>query len=142
MKQLNHIGIYVNDLAKMKQFYCDALGMSVAEEKISKGDFIRIALGIEEEMQVCKLISQNGNMIELCQYDYQPKQVPDSNRVWQNGVMHIAINVENLEALYLALKERGILFLSAPQIIGNNVSKACFCQDPEGNYLELIECLS
>jgi glyoxylase I family protein len=53
------------------------------------------------------------------------------------GLRHIAISVENFDAAYAALKDKGVSFLGEPYM--NQTNRLVFFTDPEGNQIHLIE---
>ena len=57
------------------------------------------------------------------------------------GIAHIALTVKNIEETFIFLKNNNVNFISAPKIAPSKKAKVCFCQDPEGNYIELVEVL-
>ena len=49
--------------------------------------------------------------------------------------------VEDIEAAYQELKERGIKFNSAPLMVPTGTKKAVYLRDPDGNILEFHQIL-
>lgn len=96
-KQVNHIGIAVNDLEASIPFYRDQLGMEyegsevVADQKVKVAFLVvgesRIELleGTDEESPISKFIAKNGE-----------------------GIHHVAYTVENIEEAIAAMKEKGV----------------------------------
>ena len=96
-KQVNHIGIAVNDLDASIPFYRDQLGMEyegsevVADQKVKVAFLVvgesRIELleGTDEESPISKFIAKNGE-----------------------GIHHVAYTVENIEEAIADMKEKGV----------------------------------
>ena len=139
MLSIRHTGIYVRDLEKMKKFYCDTFGMKTAVHAFEKGVYIDTVLGLAEtELELYKLCFEDGTMIELI-HRKGGEEAETQGKVYENGRMHIAVTVRDTEQLFAALSQTGIAFISKPIISADGAAKVCFCQDPEGNYLELVE---
>ena len=58
------------------------------------------------------------------------------------GAAHVCFNVENIEELYEDLTNKGIEFVTPPIMTDTENGGRrgiCYCQDPEGNWLEFIQ---
>lgn len=136
---LRHVGIFVNNLEEMSEFYIKCFGFSVHTSGIEGGDYLEKFLGIEGiELKNYKLIDEHGMILELlqAQSDYGDLH---SDKVAKLGCIHVAITVSNLDSMYDKVKDFGCSPLSEPLISPDHKAKVCFCRDPEGNYLELVE---
>lgn len=137
---IRHTGIYVNHLERMKDFYCEHFDMEIALHAIEEGAYIDTLLGLNEaSIEIYKLTAPKGGMIELLKYNKSNDILRDKDMVWETGRMHIALTVEDVVQKYQELSQKGISFLSVPCISPDEKAKVCFCRDPEGNYLELVE---
>lgn len=139
MLKLRHTGIYVHDLEQIKEFYCDNFGMNVSVHAFEKGNYIDTVLGLKKaDLELYKLRFDDESMIEFihCKVE-DPKVIQGA--IYDIGRSHIAITVENLEHLYNILLQKGVMFISRPTVSSDGTAKVCFCKDPEGNYLELVE---
>lgn len=140
MHLIRHIGIYVHDLIRMREFYCGHFEMTEQVHTWERGAYIETILnepGIEVEL--CKLCRKDGSMLELLQTNRRGVSESYSQRVVSCGCMHVAFTVDAADAKYIELKEDGCVMLSAPQISPDGSAKVFFCRDPEGNYLEVVE---
>lgn len=140
MKTIRHIGIYVENLEQMKNFYCNLLNLTVAFHDIEKSSYIDTILGLcDTEIEIYKLISDDGSMIELLHRKKAEHDEHLEQPVWKCGCMHLAFTVKNVEDMWKAMKEQGYEFISEPCMSPNGSAKVCFVRDPEGNYLELVQ---
>ena len=141
MIKIRHTGIYVQDLELQKEFYEHTLGMKVKVHQVEKGTYINDLLGTdtESEVETCKLIADDGFMIELCKIRPGVGKREGEIRLFTPGNMHIAITVKDVTGEYDRLRAMGMTFVSEPQLSPDGGARVCFCQDPEGNYLELVE---
>jgi len=126
LKNLAHVGVFVDDIERSKKFYQDLLGFSVTWE-CDQPDNVKIAF------------VQNGSVIlELVQF---PKPLNRSDGV----VDHIAIAVEDIESIKKTLDEKGIIFESNEIVYGKGVfendSKWILFRGPDNEHLELTEVL-
>lgn len=140
MINIRHTGIVVTDLARAKDFYCDLLGFKVWKEQDEQGDFIDNFSALKEVLvTTCKMVLENGDMIELLQYKSHPKVADMSREITQIGCSHIALTVPNLDQVYKNLTTEGVVFNSPPQLSPDGKAKVTFCKDPDGSLVELVE---
>ncbi len=118
---LAHIGVYVKDMDRSKDFYLNTLGMELQAEEV---------LG---EMKLA-LLGVGGLIIELVA---KPNAEPRAN----GPVDHIAIACEDIDTLVCKLIEKGVAFdtdaISESSIFGG--IKNIFFKGPDGESLEFFE---
>lgn len=130
----------MNDLELMKAFYCGHFDMKVALHTVEEGTYIDTLLGLNGvRIELYKLTALKGGMIELLKCNKSKDTAKNEEMVWETGKMHIALTVNDVERKYQELLQIGTPFLSAPCIAPDGKARVCFCKDPEGNYLELVE---
>lgn len=144
---IKHIGVYVADLTRMGEFYQKALRMiPLQEETEDRGALYDQLYGIPKASAcITKLVSeygaaqQRGDMLELICTGQTFKNDTSAARSSINlsGSSHIAFGVENMEEVVESVKLCGGMQRTDILTIGQR--KCCFCQDPEGNWIELIE---
>ncbi len=142
MRQIRHIGIYVDNLEMMKNFYCDNFDMSVAIHDFETGKYISELYNMPEEsitVELYKLINAEGSMIELLKIQPDIYGVAHADEIFKKGCSHIAFSVSCIEKMYKELKAGGLDFYSAPLLSRDERHMVCICKDPEGNYLELVQ---
>ncbi len=139
MLKIRHTGIYVNNLENMKDFYCKNFGMNEAVHAFEKGNYIDTVLGlVNTRLELYKLKFEDGTMLELIHRE-EEKPTEIRGNIYDVGCMHLAITVDNVEQTVKILQKSGVTFLSRPMVSDSGNAKVCFCRDPEGNYLELVE---
>ncbi len=123
VKKLLHTRMRVNDLARTVKFYQDALGLKLSRQHTSP-----------RGAQLAFLQTPNSEEeIEICQ---MPPGAPAVQV--QPDLMHLAFEVENLEAFAADLKKKGFALSDGPTQTGSG-SVIAFIDAPEGYEVELIQ---
>ncbi len=130
MRELDHIGIAVKNLDEAIKFYRDILGLElveveeVPEEKVKIAMFkagsvyIELLQGLSEDSAISKYIAKRGE-----------------------GIHHIAIRVENVDALTKELKEKGVrVVYEEPKLVSGGKRKINFIH-PKATHGVLLEIL-
>ena len=135
-----HVGIVVGDLKNMLYFYSEILGMNVISDEIEEGNFLDKILGYNKiKGRIVKLGKEGKTVVELL--DFEKKEDNSNKNLIKNGITHFAITVSNADELYNKLIKNNLFIISQPQISVNEKFKVFFCQDPEGNFIEIVEIL-
>ncbi len=138
--KVRHMGIVVTDLLLMIRFYHDLLGLKIIKEVDEDDRFIERICEIEKaDLMTVKMAAQDGSIIELLCYKSYPLIRVSRGEIYEPGISHIAFTVKDLEAQYRILLKVGVRFLSPPSVSPDGRVKVVFCQDYEGNFIELVE---
>jgi lactoylglutathione lyase len=119
--KLLHTRMRVDDIERTVKFYKDALGLDVSRRHTSPRGAQLVFLktpGSEEEIELCQLPGA------------EPVKV-------QPDLMHLAFEVENMDAFVAELNKRGFQLSDGPTPSGSG--KIAFIDAPEGYEVELIE---
>lgn len=138
--QLRHVGVVVKNLDISLHFYKDLLGLQVRTEMEEECPYIDTILGLKKvRVRTVKLKTPQGGGIELLYYHspVSPQRLPCA--IHERGISHFALTIENLDQVYGQMVQQGAIFISPPQIAPDGGAKVVFCQDPDGNYVELTE---
>lgn len=123
VKKLLHTRMRVNDIERSVKFYEQALGLTASRRHTSP-----------RGAQLVFLTTPNSDEeIELCQMPLGAEQVKV-----QTDLMHLAFEVEDLEAFAAELKTRGFALSDGPTKTGSG-SVIAFIDAPEGYEVELIQ---
>jgi lactoylglutathione lyase len=114
--------LFVKDMAKCKTFYRDTLGLEVTED-----DPEHVAVHMDNVYFLLLEVSAAAHMISEEELDLKITDVP-------RGLL--AAGVEDLDAVYEALKAKGVTFLRPPTDQPWGLRTAYFA-DPEGNLWEI-----
>jgi glyoxylase I family protein len=146
IERLDHVNLVVEDLPIMTAFYRDVLGLRVTKEITIGGDWIQAITGLDVvEADVVYLEADAGAGIELISYrrpqGARPPRLGEPNTP---GIRHVALRVEDLDAVVASLTTAGAEPLSdiwqvptAQAEFGGLQKRIVYCRDPEGNLLEL-----
>ncbi len=112
----HHIALRITDYARARQFYTEVLELPVVGQIPGKEiEFLGIG----------------GTTIEL-----MGGADPESLAKPQAGLIHLAFEVEDVDATYRELRDRGVTFTVEPKSVGD--LRVAFFVDPDGNELELF----
>jgi lactoylglutathione lyase len=123
LKKLLHTRMRVDDLERTVKFYTEILGLELMTR--------------HESPRGAKLaFLRTPNSEELLEITY----FPDSGPVKvQPDLMHLAFEVDDLEAYGKYLESKGIKFSDGPTISKSSGSVFAFIDAPEGYEIELIQ---
>ena len=140
-KSIHHTGIVVKDLEQSVRFYCAVLGMEIADRRERVGGAINSVVGYDEvHIECVDLFFGEGHLIELIQYHVpEPIDRPTSERAFF-GASHIAFTVEDIHSTFQDLVKNGAHPMNSPVEVAPG-KICCYIQDPDGNWIELIEFL-
>ncbi|MBB3128210.1 catechol 2,3-dioxygenase-like lactoylglutathione lyase family enzyme [Paenibacillus rhizosphaerae] len=140
VQKIDHVGINVNDLSAAKAFFLD-IGFEVRAEWEMEGELLDRVVGLRGAKTACIALGASDSQawIELVKYDHPS----DENEIQQThantpGIRHIAIEVEDIEAIVAKLKQKGMETFSEIQQYEQSY-KLCYVRGPEGIILELAE---
>ncbi len=117
-RELLHVGIPVNDLARAEEFYTNILGLEVSGRYSNN----------------LRLRCEDGNAIVL----FNRPQPLQRNAVDEDGHAHHAfkVSVEDFDLAMEEMKKFGI-FHRGPITWPGSQGRTLYFTDPDGNYLEL-----
>lgn len=134
------MGIPVRNIQSMLTFYGQQLGFKVVSDEIEQGAFLDCILGMPKtKIRVVKMVAQSGWMLELLEYQTNCGKDRDAPKINDLGCAHIALQTNDATALYHQLKQTGIRTISTPQKSSSGHALVFFCQDPEGNFVEIVQ---
>ena len=142
---VHHTCITVSDLERSIQFYRDLLGLELVmtEESERSQDDRSKALGVAGARVKLALLRAGTARVELIQYVTSTGR-PYDRKVNDTGAMHIAFQVDDIDAAYRRMVDRGVVFTSSPATIPAGPMKGwrwTYFFDPDGVSLEIIQTL-
>jgi methylmalonyl-CoA epimerase len=106
MNTIDHLGIAVKSLAEAKKFY-RAMGFEIGHEEVVEHEKVRVAM-----------VPAGESRIELLEATSDDSAVARFIANRGEGLHHVAISVEDLQATIDALKKTGTRFISDEIKIG------------------------
>ena len=135
------MGLVVSDMEKALYFYRDLLGLKIQGTTNEEGNFINQLLNKKDiKLKTVKLSTDdNTTRIELLEFSNPKSNQNKKIELFNTGFTHVAFTVDNLDEIYMHLKNCGVQFNCPPKLSPNGMLKVTFCRDFEGNYLELTQ---
>ncbi len=134
------MGIVVNDLEKIKDFWISTLGFKLHIEAKEESPYIDELLAIRDPgLTTVKLIDSKGFIIELLKFENYQVGNYWSGDLKTTGLTHIALTVDNLDELVDRLKKENYQTLSEIKTSPNKKVKILFVSGPEAIMLELVQ---
>jgi len=130
IQKIDHLGIAVKSIDAAMKVYTDILGLKVTgietvEEQKVKTAFIPVG---ESKIELLESTSPDGPIAKFIEKR-------------REGIQHIALRVDNLEAKLKELKEKGVRLIDEKPRIGAGGAKIAFIhpKDTKGVLIELCE---
>jgi catechol 2,3-dioxygenase-like lactoylglutathione lyase family enzyme len=140
---VHHTCITVSNLEQSIAFYRDLLGLELVmiEESERSGDDRSKALGVPRARVKLAILRAGDAQVELIEY------VTAAGRPYDRcnndaGAMHIAFQVEDIDAAYRRLLDHGVRFTAPPATIPAGPMAGwrwTYFFDPDGVSLEIIQ---
>ena len=141
VKGYRHTGIICKSLNKSLYFYKNILGLKVLQKFSDNSDYINKVSGLKKtNVKMIKLQMKSGEILELLSYPSIKTKLPKLS-LYNVGLLHIALEVSDIEKVYKTLKKKKVKFLSEPVISSEKFAKVCFCLDPNNVRIELVQIL-
>ena len=135
--KIRHTGIVVTDMTQATRFYRDLLGLRLIYWETESNDQLDECLGLRSvQVEIAKLEDEENGVIELLKYKF-PEGRKRGNKINDFGISHVAFTLPDLDTFYQETQNE-VLFSCPPQKFPNGV-KMTFCQDPDGNHVELVQ---
>jgi len=141
LRGMRHTGFVVSDLERSLELYRDTLGLREVRRGEIKGEFISKVVNVPDaHLRTAHLQHPDGgHLLELIQY-VAPRGKRNEHATQDVGTPHLALELEDLEAILPKLKQKGVsvpgevLTVSEGERKG---AKVAYARDPDGIILEL-----
>jgi catechol 2,3-dioxygenase-like lactoylglutathione lyase family enzyme len=139
----DHTGITVSNLEHSLPFWRDILGFEFSHSAHQTGEMAKEITGVEgAEIKLAILKAPGGYKIELLEYLAPADRKRANLRPCDVGSVHIALLVDDLEAILDKIAASGWTAAGKPQLlkIGPNAGKrVVYVRDPDGTAIEFME---
>lgn len=138
---MNHTGFVVRDLECSVDFYTNTVGLQLVKRRERKGAPISHMLaydGAQIKAAFLGFDDEGGHVLELIEYvNPDSSERPTSERAVL-GASHLAFNVTDINGTFDRMIAAGAIKLAAPiELAPGRVG--CYLQDPDGNWVELLQ---
>jgi catechol 2,3-dioxygenase-like lactoylglutathione lyase family enzyme len=141
IQEIRHVGIVVQDLKKVSDFFINDLGFKLYKKTCEDRDFIDKILKLKKTKLVTfKLKLPNGHLVELLKFKNYPHKLKWQGKIFHTGITHIALTLKNINTAFLKLKKK-YKFNSSPIISKDGKAIVAFFYGPENIIIELVEVL-
>jgi catechol 2,3-dioxygenase-like lactoylglutathione lyase family enzyme len=139
----DHTGITVENLERSLAFWRDVLGLELSHTAHQTGELAREITGVTgAEIKLAVLKTPGGHKIELLEYLAPPDRKHSDVRPCDVGHVHVALLVDDLDAVLDGIAASGWKAAGTPQTltVGPNAGKrVIYVRDPDGTTIELME---
>ena len=139
----DHTGITVSNLERSLAFWRDVLGFELSHTAHQRGEMAEEITGVNgAELKLAVLKAPGGHKIELLEYLAPADRKRANPRPCDNGSVHVALLVEDLEAALKRIAASGWKAAGKPQMLtkGPNAGKrVVYVRDPDGTTIELMQ---
>jgi catechol 2,3-dioxygenase-like lactoylglutathione lyase family enzyme len=139
----DHTGITVSNLEKSLEFWRDVLGLEFSHTAHQTGELAKEITGIAgAEIKLAVLKTPSGHKIELLEYLAPPDHKHPDVRPCNVGHVHVALLVDDLDAILDKIAASGWRAAGEPQTLktGPNAGKrVVYVRDPDGTTIELMQ---
>ncbi|MFX0200796.1 MAG: methylmalonyl-CoA epimerase [Candidatus Hodarchaeota archaeon] len=115
IKKIAHIGIAVKDVEEVVKLYSEALGLQC--EDISR---------VEDQRVKIAFLPVGETQIELLEGTTPDSPIAKHIESRGEGIHHIALEVDNIEAALIRAKEQGVTLIDEEPRIGAHRTKIAF----------------
>jgi catechol 2,3-dioxygenase-like lactoylglutathione lyase family enzyme len=139
----DHTGITVSNLERSLAFWRDVLGFELSHTAHQKGELAEEITGVQgAEIKLAVLKTPGGHKIELLEYLTPADRKHVSPRPCDVGSVHVALLVDDLDAMLARIGASGWKAAGKPQTLtkGPNVGKrVVYVRDRDGTTIELMQ---
>jgi methylmalonyl-CoA/ethylmalonyl-CoA epimerase len=128
--RVDHIGIAVKDLEEAKKFYSEMLGIKATGDEVVEQQKVKVCFFPcgDSELELLESTSPDGPIAKYIEKNGQ-------------GIQHLALRVDNIEAALADLKEKGVRLIDEKPRYGAGGASIAFVHPKAtgGILLELSE---
>jgi glyoxylase I family protein len=139
----DHTGITVSNLERSLAFWRDVLGFELSHTAHQTGEMAKEITGVSgAEIKLAVVKAPGGHKIELLEYVAPPDRKRVDLRPCDVGHVHVALIIDDLNAVLEKIAESGWKTAGIPQTLktGPNAGKrVIYVRDPDGTTIEFME---
>ena len=138
----DHTGITVANLERSLAFWWDVLGFELSHRAHQTGELASEITGVPGAEISLAVLRAPGHKIELLEYLAPPDRKRSDLRPCDVGSMHVALAVDDLDAVLSAIAASGWEAAGEVQTLktGPNAGKrVVYVRDPDGTIIEFMQ---
>jgi glyoxylase I family protein len=138
----DHTGITVSNLDRSLAFWRDVLGFEFSHRAHQTGELAEQITGVPGAEILIAVVKAPGHKIELLEYRAPADHKHADLRPCDVGSIHVALTVDNLDAVLETIAASGWKASGTPQTLktGPNAGKrVIYVRDPDGTTIEFME---
>lgn len=138
----DHTGFTVANIDRSLAFWRDVLGFEFSHRAHHTGDLASEVTGVPGAEISIAVLKAPGHRIELLEYHAPPDRKRTDLRPCDVGSVHVALMVDNLDAVLSTIAASGWSAVGKPQILktGPNAGRRIvYVRDPDGATIELMQ---
>ena len=139
--RVNYAIVSVSNMKQSVSFYRDVIGLSVVREMEREGNEISQVLGYDNthlKIAMLGLDGEQGHVLELIEYVNPNSSARPTAERSVLGASHLAFYVDDIQQTFQHIVANGGQKLNPPVMVAPGRS-ACYMQDPDGNWIELLQ---
>jgi len=138
----DHTGFTVANIERSLVFWQDVLGFKLSHRAHHTGDLASEVTGVPGAEISIAVLKSPGHRIELLEYHAPPDRKRVYLRPCDVGSVHVALTVDNLDAVLSTIAGSGWKAAGKPQTLksGPNAGKrVVYIRDPDGTTIEFMQ---
>ena len=138
----DHTGFTVSNIERSLVFWRDVLGFELSHRAHHTDDLASEVTGVPDAEISIAVLKGYGHKIELLEYHAPPDRKLVYLRPCDVGSVHVALLVDNLDAVLSAIVGSGWKTAGKPQTLksGPNAGKrVIYVRDPDGTTIEFMQ---
>ena len=138
----DHTGFTVANIELSLAFWRDVLGFELSHRTHQTGELASEITGVAGAEISLAVLKGYGHKIELLEYLAPPDRKHSDLRPCDVGSVHVALTVDNLDAVLSTIAASGWSTVGKPQILktGPNAGKrVVYVRDPDGTTIEFMQ---
>ena len=137
--KVNHTGISVTDMERSLGFYRDVLGLElVMDMDVDRHAGLDTVVGMTDTIGRVVMLAAGDSLVELwCYANPAGRPLPADYKPADRGVTHVALEVNDVDAMHTRVVAAGFRAKSAPVDLG--IHKTCYVHGPDDEIVELLE---
>ena len=138
----DHTGITVSNLERSLDFWQNVLGFELSHRTHQTGELASEITGVPGAEISLAVLKAPGHKIELLEYHAPADRKHVDLRPCDVGSVHVALTINNLDAVISAIATSGWRAVGKPQTLktGPNAGKrVVYVRDPDGTTIEFMQ---